>query len=77
MNDVSSSSLKVLFGIIVWTLIVFFVTRWFWLWYWKISRRTAALEGIEQHLYEITLLLQGKSIDEDEDKEREDNKSSI
>lgn len=57
---------------ILWTLIIFFVTRWFWLWYFKINRRSRTLENIEEHLYDIKLLLQGKDLEEEEE-EDEDN----
>lgn len=56
---------KVFLGYVIWTIIVFFVTRWFWLWYFKINKRTELLENIEQHLHDLKLLAQGKKLEDD------------
>ena len=41
---------RIIIGIIVITIVVFFITREFWCWYWKINEIRDLLKSIEQKL---------------------------
>lgn len=53
MGGIIAALLLVIFILIA----VFIITRAFWLWYWKISKRVSELEDINASLEEIKAIL--------------------
>ncbi|MGH7293671.1 MAG: hypothetical protein ACRELB_02000 [Polyangiaceae bacterium] len=53
----AGAALSIALWVTLWTFVLFLVTRWFWLWYWKVNHRLQALDAIRAevlHLRQLT-----------------------